>query len=449
MFAPRGIRNNNFGNIEDGSFAQSLPGYAGGDGRFARFASPDDGMAAIDRLLGVYGSKHGINSINGVINRWAPASDGNHVANYAGHVAQVAGVDPNAPIDLSDPAVRAKLARGMAEFENGPQAFAAVAGDKWGGSAAPVSPVSTSPAPAAPQPTELSSQSRRPGNFGTFMPPSKATRASDGPDFGSYIGLPGYDVPGALQGAGAALASISSPEQGTALARIAAAQTKTGKWSMHFDPATGTMFRINNESGQVERASQGAPQPKLTEGALKAVGEVGDKYGMIHQISQEAAEIRDLIDKGTLNLGAFNSWVQSGKNLAGMSDAQSRAYAKYEAFRQQLANDQLLQAKGVQTEGDAYRAMRQFSAGNANYDNETAKQALDHLITRNREAINNGSTTVEAHRRAYGDHEAFKPVADKIDSYKRFYTDLDERRKKTAPPTTGNFGSIKQKYGLE
>jgi hypothetical protein len=107
MFAPRGIRNNNFGNIEDGPFARGLPGYVGGDGRFAQFDSPDNGMNAMTTLLGSYGRK-GINSINGVINRWAPSSDGNNVSAYAQHVSQVAGVDPNAPIDLSDPATRLK-----------------------------------------------------------------------------------------------------------------------------------------------------------------------------------------------------------------------------------------------------------------------------------------------------------------------------------------------------
>jgi hypothetical protein len=71
MFTPRGIRNLNFGNIEDGPFAQGLPGYAGTDGRFAKFDSPDNGLNAIDTLLAGYG-KRGINNVNGVVQRWAP-----------------------------------------------------------------------------------------------------------------------------------------------------------------------------------------------------------------------------------------------------------------------------------------------------------------------------------------------------------------------------------------
>jgi hypothetical protein len=47
----RGERNFNPGNIEDGDFARSLPGYAGSDGRFAKFESMDHGYNAIESLL--------------------------------------------------------------------------------------------------------------------------------------------------------------------------------------------------------------------------------------------------------------------------------------------------------------------------------------------------------------------------------------------------------------
>ena len=50
----RSVRNNNPGNIEDGRFARSQPGYAGGDGRFARFNSPQDGQNAQVTLLRRY-----------------------------------------------------------------------------------------------------------------------------------------------------------------------------------------------------------------------------------------------------------------------------------------------------------------------------------------------------------------------------------------------------------
>lgn len=115
---PRGIRNNNPGNIEDGGFARSQPGYVGNDGRFAQFDSPQAGHDAQVSLLGNY-AKQGIDTIGGVVSRWAPTSDGNDVAGYAKFVAGRIGIGPNDKVDLSDPSMRSRIATAMAEFENG------------------------------------------------------------------------------------------------------------------------------------------------------------------------------------------------------------------------------------------------------------------------------------------------------------------------------------------
>ncbi|MDQ2079478.1 hypothetical protein RA307_04725 [Xanthobacteraceae bacterium Astr-EGSB] len=120
---PRGIRNNNPGNIEDGPFARSLPGYAGSDGRFARFAAPEAGEFAIQRLLDSYAGR-GINTPAGVVSRWAPADDGNPVPAYSAYVAEGLGVSPDDVIDLRDPKVRSAVAQRIAEFENGKRSSA-------------------------------------------------------------------------------------------------------------------------------------------------------------------------------------------------------------------------------------------------------------------------------------------------------------------------------------
>lgn len=115
---PRGLRNMNPGNIEAGGFAQSQPGYAGTDGRFARFDTLEHGVGAQAALLDSYGRK-GINTVAGVINRWAPPyENGKATENYTTFVARKVGVDPNTPIDLSNPETRTRLAYAMGEFEN-------------------------------------------------------------------------------------------------------------------------------------------------------------------------------------------------------------------------------------------------------------------------------------------------------------------------------------------
>lgn len=116
--APRNQRNNNPGNIEDGPFAQSLPGYAGTDGRFAKFTDPGAGTQAQMALLKSYGGR-GIDTVAGIINRWAPPSDGNDTSAYVASVAKQLGVQPGQKLDMTDPVVLSDLAAAIQRQEGG------------------------------------------------------------------------------------------------------------------------------------------------------------------------------------------------------------------------------------------------------------------------------------------------------------------------------------------
>jgi hypothetical protein len=111
---PRGIRNNNPLNLK----GYSHPGQVGSDGDFAQFATPADGRAAADANLLAYHRKHGINTVAGVVGRWAPPSE-NDTQGYISQVAQATGFAPNAPLDLEDPSVRGKLLDAMQARETG------------------------------------------------------------------------------------------------------------------------------------------------------------------------------------------------------------------------------------------------------------------------------------------------------------------------------------------
>jgi hypothetical protein len=113
---PRGLRNNNPLNIEAGDFTQSQPGFAGSDGRFAKFETPEAGVSAANKLLDTYQNKYGLNTPAGIVGRWAPASDGNNVNAYAGAVAAKLGIGPNDPIS---PEMRPQLIAAMGQHENG------------------------------------------------------------------------------------------------------------------------------------------------------------------------------------------------------------------------------------------------------------------------------------------------------------------------------------------
>lgn len=103
----RGVRNNNFGNLKDAK-----------TGEFRQFATPQEGMQAADANLQAYGTKHGIDTIQGVINRWAPASDKNDPQKYAATVSKAVGIAPDAKIDLSDPKLRGKILNAMFDVES-------------------------------------------------------------------------------------------------------------------------------------------------------------------------------------------------------------------------------------------------------------------------------------------------------------------------------------------
>lgn len=143
---PRGFRNNNPLNIEAGSFTQNQPGMTGSDGRFAQFGSMGDGITAADNLLQTYAQK-GINTISGIVSRWAPQTDNNPTPAYAATVAKSVGVDPNAPLDMSNPGVRQKIIGAMAQFENG-KALPAMA---FNGQASPPNPLANAQPILQPQ----------------------------------------------------------------------------------------------------------------------------------------------------------------------------------------------------------------------------------------------------------------------------------------------------------
>lgn len=112
---PRGLRNNNPLNLEA---TVEWDGMTGSDGRYAVFSSPEQGWAAADRNIQTYATKHGLNTVAGIINRWAPPSENDSRA-YAGTVAKRLGVDPAAPLNMADPTLRRNLLEAMAEVENG------------------------------------------------------------------------------------------------------------------------------------------------------------------------------------------------------------------------------------------------------------------------------------------------------------------------------------------
>jgi hypothetical protein len=150
---PRGVRNNNPGNIQR-SGVQWQGEVAGNDPRYSAFETPEAGIRALAKNLISYQDDHGLNTVAGIVSRWAPSTE-NDTAGYAKDVAKALGVDPNAPIDVKDPGTLGKLTRAIITRENGRQPYADTQVDvgvdaALGRGALPAAPTAAAPATAAP-----------------------------------------------------------------------------------------------------------------------------------------------------------------------------------------------------------------------------------------------------------------------------------------------------------
>lgn len=110
---PRGLRNNNPGNIES---SINAPGQIkGGDPRFAQFQTPQQGLNALSGLLT---NKYDGQSLTQIINKYAPPHE-NDTKAYINTLAKSTGLDPNKPVDMSNPNVKASIMQGIIKIENG------------------------------------------------------------------------------------------------------------------------------------------------------------------------------------------------------------------------------------------------------------------------------------------------------------------------------------------
>lgn len=114
---PRGIRNNNPGNIE-WSRHNDWAGQIGSDGRYSIFSDPVYGIRAMARILDVYRGR-GLETLEQIINTWAPPSE-NPTGAYIGYVRQRTGLSAQHLIGRAD---YHALIPAMIYMENGQQPY--------------------------------------------------------------------------------------------------------------------------------------------------------------------------------------------------------------------------------------------------------------------------------------------------------------------------------------
>lgn len=126
MKQPRGIRNNNPGNI-DYNKNNNWRGQIGIETsainpRFAKFDTPENGIRALAKLLLNYQRLHKLNNVREIINRWAPPVE-NVTSAYVAECARALGVAADEVINLSDSRLLKLLTVAIIRHENGSQPY--------------------------------------------------------------------------------------------------------------------------------------------------------------------------------------------------------------------------------------------------------------------------------------------------------------------------------------
>lgn len=116
----RGIRNNNPGNIRRGTDQWRGMTTEQPDSEYITFVAPEWGIRAMTRILRNYQIRHGLNTVEAIISRWAPPVE-NITRAYVNHVAKELGVTPTQGINVDDHIT--PLVKTIILHENGQQPY--------------------------------------------------------------------------------------------------------------------------------------------------------------------------------------------------------------------------------------------------------------------------------------------------------------------------------------
>lgn len=108
----RGLRNRNPGNIRRSGVRYVGEKVPSGDPEFREFVAVEWGYRAMFVLLYTYRLRYGLQTVAGLIGRWAPPSE-NRTESYVRFVADRCGLKDDEPIDLLDPGTMIPLAAGL------------------------------------------------------------------------------------------------------------------------------------------------------------------------------------------------------------------------------------------------------------------------------------------------------------------------------------------------
>lgn len=115
---PRGLRNNNPGNIRINNDLFQGEVKPSSDKEFKQFETMAYGYRAIFRILKNYHNNYKLDTIRKMISRWAPPKE-NHTEKYIQIVSAYAGIPADDPINVNNRELMIRIVAGMSRMENG------------------------------------------------------------------------------------------------------------------------------------------------------------------------------------------------------------------------------------------------------------------------------------------------------------------------------------------
>lgn len=121
MRPPRGIRNNNPGNLRvshANNWRGKLTGSAKKDKAFEEFETLQYGYRALLILLRTYVTRYNLRTLRQVLTRYAPPNE-NNTESYITSVSQLSGIPLGQYLKANDKETLCKLAHAISRVENG------------------------------------------------------------------------------------------------------------------------------------------------------------------------------------------------------------------------------------------------------------------------------------------------------------------------------------------
>lgn len=115
---PRGLRNNNPGNIRKNNIVYAGEVVPSRDDSFKQFTTMAYGYRAMFVVLHTYARRYGLDTIAKMIARYAPANE-NHTEAYINAVAESAGVPAHGHVTSINGDVMIPIVAAMSRVENG------------------------------------------------------------------------------------------------------------------------------------------------------------------------------------------------------------------------------------------------------------------------------------------------------------------------------------------